>query len=413
MAAGWIGAAIERGGRALRLITVTGRRFYADQCLTRASALAYTSLLSLVPLFAVMFAVLKGLGAQARLEALLLSRLSLDPETTDLIIGYIDRTNFGTLGAFGAAALVFTVISVLGNIETSLNAIWRVAQPRGWWRKTMDYLGVVLLTPFLLLAATTLTSVSQVQGVVQWVLDTGYLGSAAVQALRLAPIAINAVGIAILFAALPNRRPAWAPLIIGALFAGLAWHVAQIAYVSLQIGVARNNAIYGALAQLPVTLVWLYVSWTLVLAGAELAAVLELGPRAALSEAGMRRDAVALDLLVRAADAFAAGAPGIELTRIARALRLDLGVVQDRAGALAEHGWLVPVDEHPGRYVLGRDPAQIALRELAAVADEVPARLDRRVHRVLSTRSADLWGALTLADVLADPSTRRRGTAEP
>lgn len=402
MAAGRSGAAIERGGRLVRLLTLTVRRFYADQCLTRASALAYTSLLSLVPLMAVMFAALKGLGAQARLEGLLLSRLSLDQDTTDLIISYIDRTNFGTLGAFGAAALVLTVISVLGNIEASLNAIWRVSQPRGWWRKVMDYLGVVLLTPFLLLAASALTSAGQVQGLVQWVLDTGYLGSAAVQALQLAPIAINALGIAILFAVMPNRRPAWGPLLVGALFAGLAWHVAQIAYVSLQIGVARNNAIYGALAQLPVTLVWLYVSWTVVLAGAELAAVLELGPQAALSAADMRRDAVALDLLVRAADAFRTGAPGIELTRVARALRLDLGVVQERAAPLVEHGWLIPVDEHPGRYVLGRAPEHISLRELAADADAIPARLDPRVHRVLAHRAADLWGELTLADVLEE-----------
>ena len=102
------------------------RRFLADQCLMRASALAYISLLSIVPLLALMFAVLKGLGVQHRLEPLLLSRLSLDQETSDLIIGYIDRTNVSTLGALGAATLVLTVVSVLGNVQTSFNAIWRV-----------------------------------------------------------------------------------------------------------------------------------------------------------------------------------------------------------------------------------------------------------------------------------------------
>lgn len=406
MTAGRWGTAVGGAGRGLRLFVIAGRRFYADQCLTRASALAYTSLLSIVPLFAVMFSVLKGLGAQARLEALLLSRLSLDPEITELIIGYIDRTNFGTLGAAGAAALVVTVISVLGNIETSLNAIWRVAQPRGLWRKVMDYLGVVLLTPFLLLAATTLTSAGQAQGVMQWVLDNGYLGGAAVQALRLAPIAINAAGIAILYAVMPNRRPAWGPLLVGALFAGLAWHVAQVGYVNLQIGVARNNAIYGALAQLPVTLVWLYVSWTVVLAGAELAAVLELGADAAgATVPAIRRDALALDLLVRAADAFRGDGQGIELVRVARQLHLDLGFVQERAEVLAERGWLVPVDEHPGAYVLGQDPSRIVLRDLALEAGEqgIPHHLDARVRRALGSRAAhaaEAWADLRLADVV-------------
>src|SRR5438034_5510644 len=106
---------------------VTGaRRFLADQCLMRASALAYTSLLSLVPLLALMFAVLKGLGVQRRLEPLLLSRLSLDSGTIESILTYIDHTNVGTLGALGAVALVATVVSVLGSIEGSFNHIWRV-----------------------------------------------------------------------------------------------------------------------------------------------------------------------------------------------------------------------------------------------------------------------------------------------
>src|SRR5262249_37473452 len=142
--------------------SAVAQRFYADQCLMRASALAYTSLLSIVPLMALMFAVLKGLGVQHRLEPVLLSRLSLSPETTELIIGYIDKTNVSTLGALGAATLVFTVISVLGTIEASFNHIWRVTRQRTLWRQVTDYLGVVLLTPFLLLAGAALTSASRV-----------------------------------------------------------------------------------------------------------------------------------------------------------------------------------------------------------------------------------------------------------
>ena len=96
-----------------------GWRFYADRCFMRASALAYASLLSLVPVLAVMFAVLKGLGVQRRLEPLLLSRLALHADTTQAIIGYIDATNFRTLGAFGAVALLLTVYGLLGSIEAS------------------------------------------------------------------------------------------------------------------------------------------------------------------------------------------------------------------------------------------------------------------------------------------------------
>lgn len=389
----------------LRLIGIAAWRFYQDQCLVRASALAYTSLLSIVPLLAVMFSVLKGLGAQGRLEGVLLSRLSLGTDTVDLIIGYIDKTNFGTLGALGGAALILTVISVLGNIEASFNLIWRVAQPRSWWRKVTDYVGVVMLTPFLLLAATTITSAGQAQSLMQWVLENGYLGGFAVRLLQLSPTVINTAGIAVLYAVMPNRRPASGPLLVGALFAGIAWQIAQVGYVSLQVGVARNNAIYGAVAQLPVTLVWLYVSWAVVLAGAELAAVLEFGEDAIQVPGAEREEAIALELLIRAADAFANGAGGIELPLVARALRSDLGVIQDAAKPLIARGWLLAVEDQPGRYVLGCDAARIKLADLAgeSLVNALPRRIDPRVRRALGTRADDvtrIWAERTLADLL-------------
>lgn len=395
----------RRVPRPLRLVGVAAQRFYQDQCLVRASALAYTSLLSIVPLLAVMFSVLKGLGAGGQLPGMLLSHLSLDGETVELIVGYIDKTNFATLGALGAATLILTVISVLGNVEASLNLIWRVAQQRSLWRKVADYVGVVMLTPFLLLAATAITSAGQAQSLMQWVLDNGYLGGVAVRLLRLSPIAINAAGIAVLYAVMPNRRPAWGPLLAGAAFAGVAWYVAQVGYVSLQVGVARNNAIYGALAQLPVTLVWLYVSWAVVLAGAELAAVLEFGADAVQSPGAGRAEALGLDLLIRAADAFANGAGGIELPAVARALRTDLGVVQDAARPLIGRGWLVAVEDRPGRFVLGRDARQIPLADVAGelLPSALPERIDARVRRALDRRAEDvtrIWAERTLADLL-------------
>ncbi len=395
-------------GRVAAFFAAVARRFYADQCLMRASALAYTSLLSIVPLLALMFALLKGLGVQHRLEPLLLSRLSLDQETTDLIIGYIDRTNVSTLGTLGAATLLLTVVSVLGTVEASFNHIWRVAQERSLWRKLTDYLGVVLLTPFLLLAGVAITSAGQIQQLLRWVLESGYLGSAAMEALRLSPLLINAAGIGVLYAVMPNRRPSWGPIVLSALVAGVAWHLVQVGYVNLQVGVARNDAIYGALAQLPVTLVWLYVSWTIVLGGAELAAVLEFG--ASTPVAGAQSpdlQAVALHTLVRAADAFAHARPGLEPLAIARELRVDFDTVQHALAALQELGWLAALDGQPGRFVLAQAAETIDLAGLAALADEgvVPRRCDARVRAaVAATWAAErrLWTGQTLADVAGE-----------
>src|SRR5262245_12696925 len=180
-------------------VIAVGRRFYADQGLVRASALAYTTLLSMVPLLAVIFAVLKGLGAQQGLGNMLLSRLSLSPETTEMLVGYVDKVNVGTIGGLGAAMLVLTVISVLGGVEASFNHVWRVAQSRTIWRKATDYFSVVLLTPFLMLAAGALTSSMEAEGVAGW-LESSVVGGLAMKALELAPIAFNVFAIGVLYA---------------------------------------------------------------------------------------------------------------------------------------------------------------------------------------------------------------------
>ena len=390
--------------RVPEFLIAVGKRFYDDQCLMRASALAYTSMLSIVPLLAVMFAVLKGLGVQHRLEPLLLSRLNLDQQTTDMIISSIDRTNVGTLGTLGAVTLLLTVNSVLGTIEASFNDIWRVAHARTLWRKATDYLGVVLLTPFLMLAGVAITSAAQVQGVVQW-LSEGAIGSVTTQVLRLTPIVINAVGIGVLYAVMPNRRPAWRPIVISALVAGAAWQVVQWTYIALQIGVASNNAIYGALAQLPITLAWLYVSWAIVLFGCELAALLEFGPDAT-TVGSVDAQAVAMHMLVRAADAFEHGAPGVEPLAVARELHVDLKRVEDVAEALQSFGWVQPVEGGPRRLLLAQSPAHITLEGIASLADGgyVPGRCDPRAQAAMArVREAGdaVWGARTLAEVLA------------
>jgi membrane protein len=372
--------------RVLAFPITVGKRFYADNCLLHASALAYASLLSLVPLFAVMFAVLKGLGVQRRLEPILLSRLALDQEVVNQIIGYIDRTNVGTLGALGVGFLLLTVISLLGSVEASFNHIWRVPFGRNPWRKATDYVSVVIMTPFLLLAGVALTSSLQEQSVLRWLLQTELVGDALLLSLRLAPVALNVVALGVLYAVMPNRRPYWPAIVLGALVAGTAWYGVQWTYVRMQIGVARYNAIYGALAQLPVTLAWLYVSWTVVLAGAEVAAVFEGGSTARDRDARLSRRAVALELLLQAGERFRSNGQAIEPRDVARRLDLGTGVVREIIKSLVGASWLAPVEGVEECYILALDPAAIDLQDLERLVnvDDVPSTCDPRVERALS-----------------------------
>lgn len=399
--------------RALRFPRAVARRFWADGCLLHASALTYTTLLSLVPLLALMFAVLKGLGVQRRLEPLLLSRLSIDPETTERILIYIDHTNVGTLGALGAAALLVSVISVLGNIEVSFNHIWRVRRGRTWWRQVTDYLSAVLITPVLLCAAVAITSSVQEQSVLRWILQAEYVGPAALWFLSLAPVVLNALALGILYAVIPNRRPHVASIAVAAVAAACAWQLVQLEYVSLQVGVAHYNAIYGAMAQLPVTLVWIYVSWAVVLAGAELAVVCEFGAQSAGATAAPHGGAVALHVLLRAAERFRTGGGPIAPALVARELRLDRTLVADVADSLQHRGLLVAVEGADEAYVLARDPATIdlgALTELM-IGTAVPPGCDPRVRSQIEQLRRDQEAQLrrrSLAD-LCGPSVKTNG----
>ncbi len=387
-------------------LVASAQRFHADNCFLRASALAYVSLLSLVPLLAVMFAVLKGLGVERRLEPILLARLSLHPDTTAAIMEYIDRTNFGALGVLGGVALLLTVYSLLNSVEASFSHIWRVSRARTYAQQLTQYFGVVLLTPFLLLAAVALTSSLQVNPIVEWVGGSGILGDAVMGVLGSVPMVMNIVALAVFYAVMPNRRPFWPSVLLGAVAAGIGWHVVQLAYLRLQIGVAGYNAIYAAMAQLPVTLVWQYVSWLIVLAGAELAVVYELGAEAASLDASrLSRRAIALELLVRSVRTFRAGALPVPVRDVARELRAPLTLVTDVAGWLVERGWLAAVQDRDGQYVLAVDSQHIRLGALAELLETTqPPRQCcaevRRIWELLAAAQQTAWDQWSLADAL-------------
>ena len=248
--------------------------------------------------------------------------------------------------------------------------------------------------------AVTLTSSLQVQQVLDWGMRTQLFGGALLRVLELLPIVFNALALGVLYAVMPNRRPSLPALVLSACIAGAAWHGVQLVYVTLQIGVAQYNAIYGALSQLPITLVWLYVSWTVMLVGAEIAAVYEFGPEA--SHHGVPHEgAIALQVLLRGCEAFRTGGDLVDPLRVARQLGLAPDPVQHVCRELAEWGWLVALEGEPVRYVLAVIPlGSISAAERAQVGDVPKGCSDTVVGlleaAVIATREA--WSRLRLPE---------------
>ena len=388
-----------------RLLASVPGRFVADDGLGHASALAYTTLLAVVPVVALMLAAVKGIGAADEIEGLLLARFALDPEVAAVVRDGIERVNVATLGTLGAGLLLFTVVSLLGHIESTFNHVWRVRAGRPWWRRLTDYLGVLTLTPLLLLLATGLTSLVTDHQVLDRLLADRLIGEATALVLQVLPYAFNVVALAILYLVMPHRRPHLPSLLVAAVVAGILWQFLQVGYVRLQVGVARYNAIYGALAQLPVTLVWLYVSWVVVIGGAELAAVLEYGAekRADRPVPDLR---LGLAMLGRALAAFR----GLSAAPTTQGIASECGVDVQRAMALAERlaavGWLAWVADEPGAFVLARAPALIgALEAVALLEDEAVANGpgEHALAVLARARTRGLAGC-TLADLLEEDS---------
>jgi membrane protein len=251
----------------------------------------------------------------------------------------------------------------------------------------------------------------QVQQVLDWGMRTQLFGGALLRVLALLPIVFNALALGVLYAVMPNRRPSLPALVLSACIAGAAWHGVQLVYVTLQIGVAHYNAIYGALAQLPVTLVWIYVSWAVVLAGAELAAVCEFGPQCAGATAALYGGAVALHVLVRAAEHFRGGAGALALQALARELRVDRALVAETAELLRRRGLLVAIEGAEESYVLARDPETIDLALLPELMsrNDLPPGCDPRVAAQLDQLQRDQQAQLRRHN-LADLCGHRRET---
>jgi len=257
-----------------RVAFIAAEGFWADLCMLRASALTYTTLLGLVPVLAIAFAFLRGMGWQGeRLESYALSKIGvLSPDAIKMVVSYIDNTSIAGLGVIGGSFLLFTFVSVMATVEGSFNAIWGDVPARPFTRKIGEYVAVLIIAPVLLAVATSLNAAVQSNLIGQWFGGQGgMIGETAKQAMGYSAYATMWLLFAFIYMFMPNTKVRLGPALIGGVLAGSAWQLTQWAYIHFQIGMAKYNAIYGAMAQLPILMVWLYLSWVIVLAGAEIA----------------------------------------------------------------------------------------------------------------------------------------------
>ncbi len=262
--------------RTLRIVLLAFKAFNEDQCMFRASALTFYSLLSIVPVLGMAFGIAKGFGFKDTLERQLQQSFYGHEEVIEKITVFansmLETTKGGLIAGVGLLILFWTVIRVLGNIESAFNQILNFPESRSFGRKVSDYMATMVISTFLLILSSTLTVVikSQVTTAVESFSILGSVSPVIFFFLKLLPYCVIWLLFTFLYMFLPNGKIKWKYGIPAAIAAGTLFQLFQWGYVSFQIGVTRYNTIYGSFAALPLFLVWLQISWLIVLFGGEL-----------------------------------------------------------------------------------------------------------------------------------------------
>ncbi len=363
-----------------RITTIVVKGFVADNCSLQASALTYMSLMSMVPILALMLSVSKGMGAQKELMQVI--GLSKSPETglfivvegsrlselpgqaakiAERLFTAVDNTNFGALGAIGLLLLLWTVLKAMGRVEKSFNLIWGIKQSRTFFRKFSDYISILIVVPILILGATSvnamlssdklLASLQDFWGPLYWVYQ---------HTIRLSGIVSILLAFSFLYIFMPNTKVRAFPALLAGLVSGSVWYLTQMLYIELQVGVTRNNAIYGTFAAIPFFLMWLYVSWLIVLFGAEVGFATQhyrtffqenSASRASLAV----RETLAMIVTYETCKSFYEGENGWSASAFGEKNSIPARLLSDIILVLSEQRVLAPMSGEESRYLPAKD----------------------------------------------------------
>ena len=256
----------------LKKVLLAIRFFTAKRVLTKASALTYSTLLAIVPILAVVFAIARGFGYNKYIEVWFREAFSSQPQAAEVIIGFVNsylvHTKSGIFLGIGLLFMLYTVLMLVSNIEEAFNEIWQVKKSRSMFRTFTDYLAMVFVFPILIVLTSGISIfLATVAGQMP---DFLMLGTAVRWLIDLIPYVLMSAMFIALYIFMPNTRVRPVSVIVPGILAGIAMQGLQFVYINSQIFLSSYNAIYGSFAALPLFMLWMQISWTICLFGAEL-----------------------------------------------------------------------------------------------------------------------------------------------
>jgi membrane protein len=377
--------------RAARMGSALLREITEGQLTLRAMSLVYTTLLSLVPLLAFSFSVLKGFGVHNQVEPFLLQFLAplgeRGIEISQRIIGFVENIRVGVLGSVGLALLLYTVISLIYKVEQAFNYIWHVGRDRGLVERFSEYLSVLLIGPLLVFSALGFTASLMSSAWMQRLFEVPVLGELAETSGRLVPYLLVVAAFTFAYTFLPNTRVRLLPALAGGLLAGALWETVGWAFGTFVVTSTKYAAIYSGFAILILFMIWLFVSWLILLLGASIAFYLQHPEHLAVRRPGVAlsnrlKERLALAALFLVAQHHYHRAPAWSAAGLAERLGVPGTVLAPVLGLLVGRGLLAEARGDPLTFLPAVDPERIALEEALRTIREAEEDGGLRASRV-------------------------------
>jgi len=361
----------------LRYVFALLRDMFQGQLMLRSMSLVYTTLLSIVPLIAFSFSVLKGFGKHKDLEPLLFKALEpLGPqgaEITQQIINLVDNVKGGVLGGISLAFFIYTAVSMVQKVEESFNYVWYVAKRRSFARRFTEYMVVMLIGPVVIVVALGMIASLRSNTIIQFFVTSELFGPVFLATSKLTPYLLVTAVFTFVYMYMPNTRVRFRSALVGGVAGGTFWATVSVIFATFVVAATRTQLIYSGFAVAITTLIWLYLNWLILLIGSQLAfyhqnpAFLRIGRREPRLSNAMR-ERLALNIMLLVGRAFRRGDTTISVHELARTLRIPSITLTPIITGLETDGLLTSTEEED--LLPGREMSRILLNDVIAVVRE-------------------------------------------
>ena len=352
----------------LRVCILVIKGFKEDKCPIHASSLTFTTVMAMVPLLVILFAIAKGFGFE-QISGILIQKTADMPaafqDAVKTILSTVGSASTGALGSAGVVFFLWAAIKMLSSIEDTFNIVWGIKTPRAFIDKVRNYIVILVVAPILLIVANAgLPVIMGFAGKLTWMGPFLKLG------LQAIPVFVMALTFTFVYIMMPNTKVNFTAAFTGALVSAVLSALFQVAIIKLGVLATSANKTYGTLAAIPLFLSWVQISWQIMLLGAEVAFSIQnagtyVRERLAANPSARSRLCLAFALMKKITVSFETGKGPFDVSAYGTAARIPVRLINDVIAILAANGLVAEAAEQKGCYTLLRDPAAVSARAIA------------------------------------------------